>query len=89
MSKTALRYLEKMYGPDSRFRDGQLEAIEEIIRNRSRVLLVQRTGWGKKWLNANINLNIILTTATVKLMEKGCCKVYPFTLAAAPTKGNY
>jgi ATP-dependent DNA helicase RecQ len=29
------------------FRDGQWEAIEALVRNRRRVLLVQRTGWGK------------------------------------------
>ena len=31
----------------SEFRPGQLEAIEELVVNRHRVLLVQRTGWGK------------------------------------------
>jgi ATP-dependent DNA helicase RecQ len=29
------------------FRDGQLEAISALVRDRRRVLLVQRTGWGK------------------------------------------
>jgi ATP-dependent DNA helicase RecQ len=29
------------------FRDGQWEAIESLVRNRQRLLLVQRTGWGK------------------------------------------
>jgi ATP-dependent DNA helicase RecQ len=29
------------------FRDGQWEAIESLVRNRQRMLLVQRTGWGK------------------------------------------
>ena len=31
----------------SDFRPGQLEAIQELVEARSRVLLVQRTGWGK------------------------------------------
>ena len=31
----------------SDFRPGQFEAIEELVVNRHRVLLVQRTGWGK------------------------------------------
>ncbi len=29
------------------FREGQLEAISELVENGSRVLLVQRTGYGK------------------------------------------
>ncbi|MBP6994961.1 MAG: ATP-dependent DNA helicase RecQ [Phycicoccus sp.] len=29
------------------FRDGQLEAIETLVARRARVLVVQRTGWGK------------------------------------------
>jgi ATP-dependent DNA helicase RecQ len=33
--------------PDADFRPGQLEAIREVVENRSRVLVVQRTGWGK------------------------------------------
>ena len=31
----------------STFRPGQLEAIEQLVLQRKRVLLVQRTGWGK------------------------------------------
>src|SRR5690349_12850998 len=33
--------------PVASFRDGQLEAIRELVVNRSRALVVQRTGWGK------------------------------------------
>ncbi len=33
--------------PDARFRDGQLEAIRDVVVDRARVLCVQRTGWGK------------------------------------------
>ena len=32
---------------DVDFRDGQLEAITELVEGRRRVLVVQRTGWGK------------------------------------------
>ncbi len=32
---------------DADFRDGQLEAISALVAERSRVLVVQRTGWGK------------------------------------------
>ena len=32
---------------DAEFRDGQLEAVLALVRDRERVLVVQRTGWGK------------------------------------------
>ena len=32
---------------DADFRDGQLDAIEGLVQRRERVLVVQRTGWGK------------------------------------------
>lgn len=36
-----------MIGPGADFREGQWQAIEAIVRKRARVLVVQRTGWGK------------------------------------------
>lgn len=33
--------------PSATFYEGQWEAIETIVRQRGRLLLVQRTGWGK------------------------------------------
>jgi ATP-dependent DNA helicase RecQ len=33
--------------PGAEFRDGQLEAIRDVVADRARVLCVQRTGWGK------------------------------------------
>ncbi len=33
--------------PVAEFRDGQLEAIVDVVADRARVLCVQRTGWGK------------------------------------------
>ncbi len=33
--------------PTANFRDGQWETIADLIENRSRLLVVQRTGWGK------------------------------------------
>ena len=32
---------------DAQFRDGQFDAIEALVAGRARVLVVQRTGWGK------------------------------------------
>src|SRR5215210_3023070 len=42
-----LRHLRQMLGPDADFREGQLEAIEAVIGDGRRALVVQRTGWGK------------------------------------------
>ncbi|KGN39188.1 RecQ family ATP-dependent DNA helicase [Knoellia subterranea] len=40
--------LQRLVGrEDVDFRDGQLDAITALVRDRSRVLVVQRTGWGK------------------------------------------
>jgi ATP-dependent DNA helicase RecQ len=33
--------------PEATFRPGQREAIESLVIRRERLLLVQRTGWGK------------------------------------------
>jgi ATP-dependent DNA helicase RecQ len=33
--------------PAADFRDGQWQAIESVVQRRARLLLVQRTGWGK------------------------------------------
>src|SRR5437016_14347564 len=39
--------LRQMLGQDKSFRDGQWEAIETAAVRKQRVLVVQRTGWGK------------------------------------------
>ena len=40
--------LRRLVGrPDAEFRDGQFDAIEALVAAHSRVLVVQRTGWGK------------------------------------------
>jgi len=33
--------------PDAEFRDGQWEAIEKLTVNKEKLLVIQRTGWGK------------------------------------------
>lgn len=33
--------------PDAKFRDGQWEAINSLVNERKKLLVVQRTGWGK------------------------------------------
>ena len=44
----ALAALRRLVGrEDADFRDGQLEAVQALVEGRARVLVVQRTGWGK------------------------------------------
>ena len=33
--------------PDAAFREGQEEAIRRLVEGRGRLLVVQKTGWGK------------------------------------------
>jgi ATP-dependent DNA helicase RecQ len=40
-------HLQAMFGPSAAFREGQREAIEAVVEDGSRTLVVQRTGWGK------------------------------------------
>lgn len=47
MKDRALEYLRAALAqPDAQFRDGQWESIEALL-NRRRLLVVERTGWGK------------------------------------------
>ncbi|MEA2312649.1 MAG: ATP-dependent helicase RecQ, partial [Solirubrobacteraceae bacterium] len=39
--------LRSLAGPEAEFREHQLDAIRDLVVERSRVLCVQRTGWGK------------------------------------------
>ncbi len=41
------QHLQAMLGPDATFRNGQRGAIEAVIEDGHRALVVQRTGWGK------------------------------------------
>ncbi len=47
MYTEAQALLRQMLGPQAAFRPGQWEAIEAVALKKQRVLLVQRTGWGK------------------------------------------
>jgi ATP-dependent DNA helicase RecQ len=47
----ALRLLRAGAGkPDAAFRDGQEEAIRHVVEGRGRLLVVQKTGWGKSFV---------------------------------------
>ena len=48
IEREALALLRRLTGePGAEFRPDQLDAIQALVRDRKRVLLVQRTGWGK------------------------------------------
>src|SRR5436190_1957383 len=48
IAESALALLRLVTGSDdAQFRAGQLEAISALVEDRERVLVVQRTGWGK------------------------------------------
>jgi len=45
---TALSLLRRALGDNTAsFHDGQWEAIDALVNRRERLLVVQRTGWGK------------------------------------------
>jgi len=54
--------LRQMLGADKSFRDGQWEAIEAVALRKQRVMVVQRTGWGK---------SIVYFIATKILRDRG------------------
>jgi len=66
-----LSLLRQMLGPDADFRAGQWEAIEKLVVEGRRVLVVQRTGWGK---------SLVYFLATKLLREQGA----GFTLLISP-----
>jgi len=59
-ARERLRSLTGDQGAD--FRDGQLEAVRDLVVDRARVLCVQRTGWGK---------SAVYFVATALLREAG------------------
>ncbi len=50
---------------DAEFRDGQFEAISAVVQRRARLLVVQRTGWGK-------SLVYFLATRFLREQGAGC-----------------
>src|SRR5687767_786906 len=48
LAERATTTLRRLVGHEgAQFRDGRLEAVKALVADRSRVLVVQRTGWGK------------------------------------------
>jgi ATP-dependent DNA helicase RecQ len=59
----ALAVLRRLVGrADAQFHDGQFEAIEALVDERRRALVVQRTGWGK---------SAVYFVATLLLRQRG------------------
>ena len=54
--------LQQMIGSNNSFRPGQWEAIEALVVHKQRILVVQRTGWGK---------SLVYFLATKLLREQG------------------
>ena len=60
---SALAVLRRLVGnPAAEFHDGQFEAIETLVDDHRRALVVQRTGWGK---------SAVYFVATMLLRERG------------------
>ena len=61
--ESALAVLRLLVGnPDADFHDGQFEAIETLVDDHRRALVVQRTGWGK---------SAVYFVATMLLRQRG------------------
>src|SRR5258706_7424998 len=59
----AERYLRALAGPGAHLREDQWTAINALVTQRRRALVVQRTGWGK---------SAVYFTATALLRARGC-----------------
>lgn len=62
MRALAEKWLHDVLGTQAEFHQGQWEAIEALVEKRQRVLVVQRTGWGK---------SLVYFLATRLLRERG------------------
>ncbi|MGZ4618471.1 MAG: RecQ family ATP-dependent DNA helicase [Frankiaceae bacterium] len=62
LREQAQSVLRRLAGADARLRDDQWRAIEALVVDRRRVLVVQRTGWGK---------SAVYFVATALLRERG------------------
>lgn len=63
--KALILLRQALNNPNADFRDGQWEAIEELLLKKSRLLVVQRTGWGK-------SLVYFLATRLLRDQGAGC-----------------
>ncbi len=78
---TALALLRRQLDDGSAvFRDGQWESIDAIVNDRARLLVVQRTGWGKssvyfiatRMLRDRGRGPTLIVSPLLALMRNGC-----------------
>lgn len=62
VAQEARQLLTRMLGPGAEFHEGQWEAIHALVVARARVLVVQKTGWGK---------SLVYFLATRMLRDRG------------------
>ena len=60
---------------NAEFRDGQWEAIEKLTVQKQKLLVLERTGWGKSSV-------YFFTIAAALLKENGSGPVYPVALTS-------
>ncbi|OHV41956.1 MULTISPECIES: RecQ family ATP-dependent DNA helicase [Pseudofrankia] len=69
--------LRQLAGPHARLRADQWQAIDALVNGRQRVLLVQRTGWGK---------SAVYFLATALLRERGAAASHGSAPTATPAE---
>lgn len=67
--------------PSAGFRDGQEAAIRHVVDGRGRLLVVQKTGWGKSSVYF-IATKLLRTVAAWLLRSHGSGPVHPLALAS-------
>jgi ATP-dependent DNA helicase RecQ len=80
-----------MLGPDAEFRPGQREAIEAVLGDGARALVVQRTGWGKSlvyWIATRVRRDAgrgptLIVSPLLSLMRNQVEMAAPLGLRAA------
>jgi ATP-dependent DNA helicase RecQ len=84
-------HLETMLGSQATFRDGQREAIEAVVQDGHRALVVQRTGWGKSlvyWIATRVRRDegrgpTLIISPLLSLMRNQIAMAEPLGLRAA------
>ena len=81
MKERALELLRRAVGdPRAQFRPGQWEAIQALVEGRKRLLVVERTGWGKSvvyFIAARILRNRVAGAASSPRCSPSCATRLP------------
>ena len=82
--------------PGARFRRGQWEAIDALVNQRRKLMVVQRTGWGESavyFISTRIlrdrgaGATVIVSPLLAILRQSGSGPVFPVALASASAGG--